>query len=179
MDKNDLIWEECHPVIFRPISNQTFLNTPWMSVGPSATVIPPLRGLNVVTVTTARLIPGLFGLAEEERAAQEMTSCLGGKSLESWVGPPGRLRRAERKHYEKMTQSSYLNVQSDFIDDMFWTVSALLCFSLVTGRFLFHQTWNLTLALHPFQNKGRRGTQKKKVSTDALRIQTPQPQTFF
>lgn len=41
----------------------------------------PFRGL--VTVTTSRLIPGLFGLAEEERAAQEMTSFLGGKSLES------------------------------------------------------------------------------------------------
>lgn len=74
---------------------------------------PPFRGL--VTVTTSRLIPGLFGLAEEERAAQEMTSFLGGKSLESWVGPPGRLRRAERKHLEKMTQSSSLSVQSCFV----------------------------------------------------------------
>lgn len=87
-----------------------------MSVGPSATLIP-LKGPtgSLVTVTTSCLILGLFGLAKEERAAQEMTSCLGGKSLESRVGPPGRLRQAERKHFEKMTQSSSLNVQSDSV----------------------------------------------------------------
>lgn len=74
----------------------------------------PLRGPTLtakelsVTVTTSRLIPGLFGLAEEERPAQEMTSCLGGKSLELWVGPPGRLRKAERKHFKKTKQRRYL-----------------------------------------------------------------------